>query len=90
MEQIILLYTSTEIQVFLDLHAIIYNQDVCGLQTRIGMRARMWMWQKAKIVFTIFLFVLESHTKHKNKEKIFLNANSKPQAITQGKTFLNE
>ena len=41
MEQRILLYTSTEMQVFLDLHAIIYNQDVCGLQTRIGMSANV-------------------------------------------------
>ena len=64
MKQRIWLYTSTEMQVFLDLHAIKYNQDVCGLQTR--------MWPKAKIVFTIFFFVLESHTKHKNK---FLHKN---------------
>ena len=42
MEQRILLYTSTEMQVFfLDLHAIIYNQDVFGLQTRIGMSANV-------------------------------------------------
>ena len=41
MEQRILLYTSTEMQMFLDLHTIIYNQDVCGLQTRIGRRANV-------------------------------------------------
>ena len=41
MEQRILLYTSTEMQDFLDLHAIIYNQDVCGLQTRIDMSANV-------------------------------------------------
>ena len=41
MEQRILLYASTEMQVFLDLHAIIYNQDVCDLQTRIGMSANV-------------------------------------------------
>ena len=26
---------------FSDLHAIIYNQDVCGLQTQIGMSANV-------------------------------------------------
>ena len=40
MEQRIFLYTSTEMQVFLDLHAIIYNQDV-RLETRIGMSANV-------------------------------------------------
>ena len=94
MKQRILLYTSTEMQVFLDLHTIIYNQDVCDLKPGSDR-----MWPKAKIVFTIFFFVLESHTKHNNKfvhkkfnlnERIFLYANSKPQTITQGKTFLNK
>ena len=43
MEQRVLLYTSSEMQVFLDLHAIISNQDVCGLQTRIVMSATVDM-----------------------------------------------
>ena len=42
MEQRILLYTSTEMQGFLGLHTIIYDQERVRLETRIGMSAKLF------------------------------------------------
>ena len=98
-EQLVLLYTKLNAVVFfffLDLHVILIMTCAACHPDRYAARNYPRMWPKAKIKFTVFFFVLKSHTKYKNKfvhknfnlnERIFLNANSKPQSITQGKTF---
>ena len=52
---------------FLDLHAIIIRTCAAFNPDRYAARSYPRMWPKAKIEFTGFFFVLENHTKHKNK-----------------------
>ena len=60
-EQLVLLCTPSEMKFFFGF-ARSYNQDVGGLNPdRYAARSY------PRIEFTVFFFVLESHTKHKNK-----------------------
>ena len=56
-------------QFFLDLHAVIIRTCVACNPYKYAARRYPRMWPKAKIEFTVFFFVLESHIKHKNKFK---------------------
>ena len=66
-EKLVLLYTPSEMLFFLDLHAIIIRMCAAFNPDRYAARSYPRMWSKAKIEFTVFVFVLENYTKQKIK-----------------------